>query len=120
MIVRAYVNLHKSSKNKVVYSIQAKTDKGWRVVGHTDKLVLRNVRFHVREGGRQRVLREGRKNVHAFVEGEPSRIGRGRLSRVSYNPYRGPLFFVKKTGQITQNANYVVLKGNGVFAISPH
>jgi hypothetical protein len=38
-----------------------------KVIGHYTSLVAANVRFKVSERGRQRVLAEQRKNVHAFV-----------------------------------------------------
>lgn len=63
MNVRCYWNLHKSC-----WSVQdAKTR---RVIGHADKVLLREARFTVSQAGRQRVLEEGRKNVHAFACGE--------------------------------------------------
>jgi hypothetical protein len=51
----------------------------------------------VRKSGRERVLREGKKNVHAFVRGEithfddfdPDYLG---YTLVSYNPYRFDTF----------------------------
>jgi len=50
--------------------------RGWRVVRNAlgdqilyTKVVLRDVKFTVRESGRQRVLAEHRKNVHAWMEG---------------------------------------------------
>ena len=42
-----------------------------KVIGHTGRILLDNVRFIVREAGRQRVLQTGCKNVHAWVRGTP-------------------------------------------------
>lgn len=39
------------------------------VVGHADRVKLTDVTFHVSQAGRERVLRERRKNVHAVVRG---------------------------------------------------
>jgi|TARA_B110000263_G_scaffold249457_1_gene267118 hypothetical protein len=36
---------------------------------HTDYIILRNVKFAVQPAGRAKVLKEQRKNVHAFVRG---------------------------------------------------
>lgn len=87
MKVRVYFNLHKR-----LFSVQdAKTR---RVVQHRFNLVLEDARFIVSERGRQRVLRDRRKNVHAFVEGyiKPE-VPRGRKWRkVSYNPYKAGHF----------------------------
>jgi hypothetical protein len=60
--VRCYWNLHKR-----LWSIQdAKTR---RIVGHADKLLLRDATFTTSEAGRMRVRKEGKKNVHAFACG---------------------------------------------------
>lgn len=60
--VRVYWNLRKK-----MFSVQCK--KTNRVITHTNLIFLEDVKFNVRKGGRERVLREKRKNVHAFVEG---------------------------------------------------
>jgi hypothetical protein len=39
------------------------------VVGHVLDAVLLEVRFHISEAGRQRVICDGCKNVHAWGEG---------------------------------------------------
>ena len=63
MKVRIYWNLHKG-----MWSVQdAKTR---RIIGHAFQILVRDAAFTVSEAGRQRVLRERKKNVHAFVVGE--------------------------------------------------
>jgi len=63
--MRVYRNLHKDC-----WSIQQKNTKGrWLVVAHTDSITLRDCELRVSEAGRQRVLKEGRKNVHAYIQG---------------------------------------------------
>ena len=70
------------------------------VIGHTSTLVLTGVTTHVSESGRQRVIQEQRKNVHAGLVGS---IWRGpvvgplavRQRAISYNPYKGPTFYFK-------------------------
>lgn len=86
--VRFHRNLHNKS-----WSIVALTGpfKGL-VVAHADEASVWGPRFIVNEAGRQRVLREGKKNVHAFIEGSFSgTIPNRRLleirHRVAYNPY---------------------------------
>ena len=65
MKVFVYFNLHRK-----LFSVKALEgpDKG-KVIGHTTYLWLKDVTFKVSEAGRQRVLREKRKNVHAGVVG---------------------------------------------------
>ncbi len=61
--VHVYRNLGNAAKER--YSIR----QGGLVVGHTDEITLADCEFKVSEAGRQRVLREGRKNVHAYIKG---------------------------------------------------
>lgn len=70
MRVEVFWNLHQD-----LYSVVALEghDKG-RVVTHAHKVVLWNAEFIVQPAGRDRVRREKRKNVHAFVRGEMGRI----------------------------------------------
>lgn len=88
MKVFVYYNLHKKC-----WSVR--DTKTRKVIGHTTSLILENCQFKVSEAGRQRVLREKRKNVHAGVEGylTDARHQLGRLSkRVRYNPYEMATF----------------------------
>lgn len=89
MRVRVYFNLHKK-----VFSVQDKKTR--KVIGHTEHIVLENVKFIVSESGRQRVLREKKKNVHAFVEGEVNYMGKFDMmkSNVTYNPYKYSSFMM--------------------------
>jgi len=118
--VRVYRNLHKSrSAGRPVYSIK---DKGsGRVVGHSDRVVLRDARFLVSEAGRQRVLRERRKNVHAYIEGtligmdvgeqvadESLKAGLGMVV-VRYNPYEDKGFVEQGAGTVVRSAELVRL-----------
>lgn len=81
MKVRVYYNLHKGC-----LSVQGRTKKGWRVWKHTTEIMLKDVTFSVSQAGRERVIREGRKNVHAFVVG--TLVDTCSTSvRVTYNPY---------------------------------
>ena len=65
MKVFVYFNLHKR-----VFSVKALegAEKG-RVIGHRTSLAIYSPTFKVSEAGRQRVIREKRKNVHAGVVG---------------------------------------------------
>lgn len=90
MRVEVYFNLH-----KYIWSVrQCSTG---RVILHTNKVHIRDPKFVVRKAGRERVLREGKKNVHAFVRGEithfddfdPDYLD---YTLVSYNPYKFDTF----------------------------
>ena len=90
MRVEVYFNLHKH-----VFSVrQCSTG---RVILHSDKVHIRDPQFVVRKSGRDRVLREGKKNVHAFVRGnitvfddfDPDYLD---YTLVAYNPYKFDTF----------------------------
>lgn len=89
--VRVYRNLHQDC-----WSVQHKG----LVVAHVNTVKLKNVRFVVQQGGYERFLREGRKNVHAFVAGELVEIDgpgfNGTGTEVVYNPRVSNLFHTTK------------------------
>jgi len=60
-----------------------------RVVGHAEHLTLRDVDWVVQPGGRERVRREGKKNVHAYGKGWVTNVSLfdGTEQAVRYNPY---------------------------------
>ncbi len=92
--VQCYYNLHKK-----VFSIRDKKTR--KVIGHTNHIALENCTFHVSQAGRERVLREKRKNVHAYIEGDiveydaflpPYWMVAQESVPVTYNPYRVETF----------------------------
>lgn len=108
MKVFVYFNLHKK-----VFSVKALEgpQKG-RVVAHRDRVFLTDVVFKVSEAGRQRVLREQRKNVHAGVVGQwtdeyVSSIYGGKS--VTYNPYKYRTFVFKNTETPIHSAHFALL-----------
>jgi len=72
------------------YSVQHKWPQGWRLAYHSESLRLINAQFIVSQAGRERVIREGRKNVHAFIVGERDDLADFPPPWVSvtYNPYK--------------------------------
>lgn len=62
-LVEVYYNIRKH-----VYSIRDKKSK--LVLCHAVSVTLKNASFKISQKGRERVLREGVKNVHAYVVGE--------------------------------------------------
>ena len=105
MKVRVYRNL-----NKRCLSVQHKTEKGWRLLKHTQSISLKDVRFIVSQSGRERCLREKRKNVHAFVEGELVEVvGIPTKERVTYNPYLHSQFSTWSGSKPVFNALYAYI-----------
>jgi hypothetical protein len=110
---RVYFNLHKK-----LLSVQAKVNGQWKVINHVNRIDLCDVRFKVSEAGRQRVLRENRKNVHAFVEGDVIAFcGYANATRVAYNPYKYEKF---TTGEkYVDKADFAIIVGREIGAINP-
>lgn len=112
--VEVYFNLRKNC-----FSI--KDCSTGRVIGHADWIPLVDVTFHVSEAGRQRVLRERKKNVHAVVRGTVSTVAgtvdTPGFTSVSYNPYQGP-YFVDRLSHVpiasAATARLTVWTENGV------
>lgn len=109
--VRVYKNIHKTkAAGHPVYSIMDKRTR--RVIGHSDRIVLADATFVVHETGRQRVLREQRKNVHAFVDGiflERLDFDDVGAAIITYNPYRFASFVTLPTENKVESADRVLL-----------
>lgn len=123
MKVRVYYNLHKAC-----WSIKAMEGplKG-RVVAHAAGVALMDARTVVSQAGRERVIREGKKNVHAFIEGQVTAVqglelrysypldvyetsnveaftdlSGGEWREVKYNPYKTDHFYLADTEDSTE------------------
>lgn len=96
--VDLYWNLHRD-----VFSVRSRRREDYgRVIAHVDSFRLENSFFVVNEAGRQRVLQEKRKNVHAFVRGlwlDDGNVFVGRREQVTYNPYFASYFTIKDSGK---------------------
>ena len=120
------VRVHRNLKTGT-WSIAIWTPKGWRVRGHATSVELLDADCHVSEAGRARVLREKRKNVHAYIEGivdlrnmqstEGAAFPYGNAERISYNPYKAGTF-TTSDGEPVYDARCVRLNPNAsVYAI---
>ena len=106
--VFVYFNLHRKC-----WSIKAMEgpSKG-RVIGHADAIALDRAEFRVSQAGRQRVLREKKKNVHAGVVGwlRPDiPILSGGWEGAYYNPYKVETFVRLDTKGPIKRAKWAVL-----------
>lgn len=131
---RVYRNLHNGK-----WSIQQKVNGKWCVVAHADYVQVFNAEFKVSEAGRQRVLKEKAKNVHAYVEGEllewsgntyKNRTTKGiwrskesynalwskRAESVTYNPYKYDSFVNRHDESKREQSTVCVLDGKFVYA----
>ena len=67
---------------------------------HVHAIVLQDVKWTVSQAGRQRVLRDKQKNVHAFAVGRITRrLITPRAEWVHYNPYLDTHFNVVRDGR---------------------
>jgi hypothetical protein len=119
--VMVYYNLHKHT-----FSV---TYKG-KVVLYADYVKLKNVEFRVREGGRERVRREMKKNVHAFVIGDlvdycvfpcENMPPETNNNVITYNPKKYDTFVRKDTEEPVYRANEVDMinkERNKIFHIN--
>jgi hypothetical protein len=112
-----YRNLHKNG-----YSIK----QFGKVVAHAERLCIRDCQFVVSESGRQRVLKEKQKNVHAFIKGYYTTSGMGTSVErndlpveITYNPYKNDCFVTKNftpNGKSLKGARFCIADNNGVKA----
>ena len=97
MKVFVYFNLHRK-----LFSIKAlEGNMKGRVIAHRQSVLLSDATFKVSEAGRQRVIREQRKNVHAGVsgswygddvDGKATAFITINGSAIMYNPYKYSTF----------------------------
>lgn len=105
--VRVYYNLHKHC-----LSVKYKN----KVVGYTNYIVLDEITFRVSESGRQRVLAEQSKNVHAYVQGRVTAwLPRMPKTRCTYNPYKNSTFIIRNTQQPIHNAKRCCIVGHKIY-----
>ena len=132
--VAIYKNLHKS-----MFSVVSREGENYgKVIAHCDGAVLSNVTFTVSQAGRNRVLNERKKNVHAYVVGhieaaknwQPFREGVDFVNqmdnestmfaeKICYNPYqRGSFFYHGMSGPVDASKASVARLdvSDGVFA----
>lgn len=108
--VDVYFNLHRK-----VWSLKGRAQG--RILAHARRLAFDNpTQFIVHPAGRERVLRERHKNVHAFVRGvprilddlesDPSLEG---MVAVGYNPYAAGHFVRRDDASPIRTAQRVVM-----------
>jgi hypothetical protein len=104
-VVQVYRNLTKGC-----WSIRS----GGRVVSHRHRVTLQACTMRVRECGRQRALREGHRNVHAWIEGTliEDAVAEG-LVEIGYNPFLAPTFTLRPGFEPIHAARRVVLAETG-------
>lgn len=95
---------------------------------HISDACIGDAKFIVQPAGRERVLREKRKNVHAFIRGKVDTYwlkdnkicGKWEVPRnaakVKYDPYLFPYFYIEDTKQPIYSAPCVLIDSTGIYA----
>lgn len=125
MRVETYFNLHKKC-----LSYRPMGGK----VRHAHTLLLNDVTFAVQPAGREKVRREKKKNVHAFVRGEigfvrptvadddgdlsPANMERQGYRRVTYNPYNFDSFVYADSHAPVLKSRQVVIIGREIWEVA--
>jgi len=113
MKVDVYVNL-----NRDCVSVRSRESEDYgTVVAHEPKVHLRDVEFVVQEAGRQKVVEQGVKNVHAFVRGEwdeKRNVVDGIY--VTYDPFEYEQFYSPDVQSYVVSADRCAVSTAGVFA----
>ena len=88
-----------------------------RVVDRVQTAHVTDVKFIVQPAGRKRVLKEKRKNVHAFVRGNltDDRFMSIGLVKVVYDPYEHDYFYRIDTGEAIYEWDKVLFTTDGPF-----
>jgi hypothetical protein len=103
-------------------SLTQQINKSWLLVGHTSNVAIEYPKFYVSEAGRQRVIREHQKNVHAWATGRlltiAYRLDRSDLKQIYYCPYTQPYFSWLDSKEQIVSADLLIVIDNQVFCTS--
>jgi hypothetical protein len=114
--VQVYRNLHQNQGS--LCSLRHAATR--LVAGYAECVVLQDCRFKVSEAGRQRVIREKRKNVHATIEGTLTGYRHSDdmvLRGLTYNPYENRTFVYRDTGKPVKGAQGVLFLHGRAYEI---
>jgi len=106
--VEVYYNLHKKCLS---------VRKRGLVIDHVSSILLKNAEFVVQPAGRKRVVKEKRKNVHAYIRGERVAVASfdGKSERITYNPYKNKSFVSVETGKPVYKKDIVSIVGKNIL-----
>jgi hypothetical protein len=126
--VFVYRNLHQNC-----WSVKSK--ETGRIIAHADEVILSDVDYKVSQAGRERVLREKSKNVHAGLQGtlvnfdpiggkmptypaatfstDPSvKPEPGAPINITYNPYKYQTFVARHNEQGVKSSESAILRAD--------
>lgn len=107
-----YWNLHKS-----IWSLRQRG----KVIAHMGTVVLSDVTFRVQPAGRERVRREGKKNVHAFAQGNYESASSYRdyikAREITYNPYKYETFVYADDLTPVNHSDRILLQNKRIWEL---
>lgn len=127
-VVEVYYNTHRGK-------LSVRDAKTKKVFAHTSVIYLEDVKFVVQPAGRDRVRRENKKNVHAWVRGTVCPIYKGygyanldswlygvidspmKGSSVKYNPYKYDSFVYTKNEQPINSVDGALVYAGGTIEV---
>ncbi len=120
--VNARVRIYRNLNKREFYSIKAMDgeNKG-KVIGYAKCVVLKDVKFVVGAKSRETVVKNNRRNVHAYCEGiivdafDMLQTLGGYQHVVTYNPFKQETFYIRETGKsFMEQCSKVILQGADV------
>lgn len=107
--VQVYKNLHKNR-----WSVR----QHGRVIAHCHEVVLAGVKFHVSQKGRNRVVANQCREVHAWATGYLTTLDRitGVGTELCYDPYRAATFTTREGKPVTEASFVHFTAQNQAFA----
>ena len=102
--IEVYFNLHKKT-----WSVR----QSGKVIMHTNYIQVKDPQYVVSQKGNERVRREKKKNVHAFVRGyhmSELPLMPSQVQFVSYNPYKNSSFVIRNTDDSICSSPYAALE----------
>jgi len=117
MRVFVYYNLHRK-----LWSIKAlEGENKGKVIAHRDSVMLLSPEGKVSQAGRNRVLKERRKNVHAGLVGklldQDTPWGFDMWDEITYNPYKYDSFVYKDNEGVFDGASLAWMQDRKVYVI---
>lgn len=112
---KIYRNLHKDCFSVMRWNPDK---RGYRLFAHEKDLVCQDVNFTISKAGREKVLREKQKNVHAFVicQNYTTFVDEPKLGdQVYYNPYKMETFQVKTTDEPIYSTGTLIMTNNKCY-----
>ena len=116
LVIGQQVEVYRNLNRGKVFSIKDK--KTGLVVAWADRFMIENVICKVREGGRQRVIKDKRKNVHAFLVSNYAgecEMDISTMNELYYDPFNLDSFINKETGEKVIDVESVYFEDGKAF-----